>query len=77
MKKLSREQMKNVMGGLLEPGGNCGENQTWLVCTTPNGTETWCRSSSSGNASTACQAIYPAYGAVVYGNWAPVVIIPS
>jgi len=76
MKKLSRDEMKKVIGGMNAPGGACAEDHTWLVCSTPNGTESWCRSSSSGNASNVCQSIYPAYGGSVSGNWAPVVIVP-
>ena len=39
MKKLSRDEMKKVMGGMNAPGGACAEDHTWLVCSTPNGTE--------------------------------------
>ena len=75
-KVLSKSEQMRIMGGY-PPGGSCGENQYWLVCTTPNGTESWCRSSMSGNASDVCSGIYPAYGSSVSGNWAPVVIIQA
>jgi hypothetical protein len=56
---LSRSEMKNIKGG----AGLC------LVCTTPNGTESWNRS-DGGDADAECQAIYPAYGSEVTGYWA-------
>lgn len=77
MKQLTKEEMKRIMGGEMAPppGGPCANGQFWLVCSTPNGTEQWCRNSDSGNASDACEAIYPAYGDQVSGNWAPVISV--
>lgn len=72
MKKLSRSEMKKLQGG---GQGGCPGNYWWLVCSTPNGTESWCRSSNSGDANTICAGIYPAYNEGVSGNWAPVVIV--
>lgn len=70
MKDLSKDEMKKVLGGVMAPPPNqpCS-TQYELVCTTPNGSESWCRTSESGNASDECRAIYPAYGDSVWGNW--------
>ena len=61
-KLLSREQQKSIKGGM----GDCSHE---LCCTTPGGFECWRRSSISGDASSVCQGIYPAYGGNVSGNW--------
>lgn len=59
---LSRAEMKKVMGGV------AAEGYTVLECKTPNGTESWRRPNClSSDATTQCQAIYPAYKEGVEG----------
>lgn len=66
---LTREQLKNVIGGSGGYGGSGGCSTGYvLTCTTPNGTEDWCRSEPCGGANQLCQAIYPAYGSEVTGQ---------
>lgn len=61
--------MKKVMGGNALVGLCTGEPYL-LSCTTPNGSEDWCRSSISGDATEVCNGIYPAYhGEGVSGLW--------
>lgn len=68
LKVLTRNEMKMVKGG--DPNTSCeGTDGFCLVCYTPNGSESWCRS-SGGDADTECQTIYPAYGSSVTGDWA-------
>ncbi|ARS40447.1 hypothetical protein CA265_12580 [Sphingobacteriaceae bacterium GW460-11-11-14-LB5] len=70
---LTRAQLKKVMGGTGSGIGNCQENY-YLSCTTPGGKEDWCRSSISGDATAACNAIYPAYnGSGVSGEWGVII----
>lgn len=73
MKKLnilSKAEMKKVTGG------DMPVNSQELVCTTPNGTESWKRPNCIEASATAeCMAIYPAYGSSVTGTCV-VVILP-
>ncbi|MEP0460122.1 MAG: hypothetical protein ABJD55_01720 [Flavobacteriaceae bacterium] len=63
--------MRNVKGG--DPNHGCGPGGSGglcLVCSTPGGTETWCRNDGGSSAVSECNAIYPAYnGEGVSGDW--------
>jgi hypothetical protein len=59
---LSRKEQKNIMGGMYD----CNHE---LCCYTPNGEECWKRSGIGSDATSACRAIYPAYGDAVSGVW--------
>lgn len=71
LQTLSRSEMKNIMAGV-DPNTPCGGEGggLCLVCTTPNGTESWCRSAGGESADIECQAIYPAHGSNVTGYYA-------
>lgn len=67
---LSRNEMRMVKGGdPNQPCGSGGSGGICVVCTTPGGTESWCRSDTS-DATSVCRGIYPAYGDEVSGEWA-------
>jgi len=68
---LSRNELKKLMAG--EQAGDefecdAGESCNCLICYTPGGVEEWCRT-CSGNATTICRDIYPAYDENVTGTW--------
>ncbi|MEO9886569.1 MAG: hypothetical protein ABJR05_02975 [Balneola sp.] len=63
---LTRDEMNNVTGGT-----GCSGSHLCIVCTTPGGTGSWCRPNGEGDATSECQAIYPAYNpSNVSGEWA-------
>ena len=69
MKSLNKKIQKNIIGGLEDPNyGICVGKPGELICTTPNGTESWHRNSLPENPTEECRGIYPAYGSNVTGK---------
>jgi hypothetical protein len=61
--------MKKLTAGF-NPDTVCsGEGLNCLICYTPGGVQTWCRSNTDSDPTQECQDIYPAYGGSVTGNW--------